>query len=155
MSKSIPAATYSHIGVCVADIERSKRFYTEVFGFQIGALYEMVNTINDLLGIPTNVLMTSQMMQLGNLVIELIHFRDPQPLSSGLRPMNQLGLTHLSFTVDDVDALAEHLEASGGKFLRETRTVIEMPDMTPAILLFCTDPDGTRIELYRPAGNLA
>lgn len=155
MSDQSTVAAFSHIGVCVSDIEHSKRFYVEALGFTVGLVYEMEDTINDLLGIADKVLMTSLMLHKGSQVVELIHFREPKPFAAGsLRPMNQLGLTHLSFTAQDVDALAARLEQLGGKFLRETRTVIEMPNATPAILLFCTDPDGTRIELYRPSQPL-
>ncbi len=155
MSDLTPATTFSHIGVCVSDIERSKRFYVEAFGFTVGPVYEMEDTINNLLGIPTKVLMTSLMLQKGSQVVELIYFREPKPfVAGGLRPMNQLGLTHLSFITQEVDTMAARVEQLGGKFLRETRTVIEMPNATPAILLFCTDPDGTRIELYKPSQPL-
>jgi catechol 2,3-dioxygenase-like lactoylglutathione lyase family enzyme len=153
MSDQATMAAFSHIGVCVSDIERSRRFYIEALGFTVGPMYEMEDTINDLLGIPIKVRMTSLMLQKGHQVIELIYFREPKPFAvGGLRPMNQLGLTHLSFTAQDVDALAARLEQFGGKLLRETRTVIDMPGSDPAILLFCTDPDGTRIELYKPSG---
>ncbi len=148
-------ASCSHIGLCVADLERARRFYREALGFAEEAVFAVENTINDLLGIPDNVVMTSQMMRHGNLVIELIHFSSPATISGGLRAMNQLGLTHLSFVVDDVDIAAAHLEACGGAVLRDTRTVFAFPDADPTILIFCTDPDGTRIELYRPSSSLA
>jgi catechol 2,3-dioxygenase-like lactoylglutathione lyase family enzyme len=155
MSDLTPAASFSHIGVCVSDLERSQRFYVEAFGFTVGPVYEQEDTINDLLGIPTKVLMTSMMLQKAGQVVELIHFREPKPFAvGGPRSMNQLGLTHLSFTTQDVDALAARVEQLGGKYLRETRTVIEIPGATPVTLLFCTDPDGTRIELYKPSQPL-
>jgi catechol 2,3-dioxygenase-like lactoylglutathione lyase family enzyme len=150
MSDPSLASAYSHIGICVADIEAAQRFYTDALGFTVGPVFEMTNVINALVGIPGNLRMTSQMLQHGNLVIELIHFQEPQPFSgAGLRPMNQIGLTHLSFIAEDVDALAARLETHGGKILHETRTVIETPGAETTILLFCTDPDGTRIELYQ------
>lgn len=148
-------ATYSHIGLCVADLGRARRFYQEALGFVEEAVFTVENTINDLLGIPQQVAMTSQMMRQGNLVIELIHFSSPPAFSGGLRSMNQLGLTHLSFVVDDVDSAAAHLEACGGTVLRDTRTVFSFPDADPTILIFCTDPDGTRVELYKPSSRLA
>jgi catechol 2,3-dioxygenase-like lactoylglutathione lyase family enzyme len=156
MNDQSTAASFSHIGICVSDIERSRRFYVEALGFTVGPTYEMEDMINDLLGIPTKVQMISLMLHKGSQTIELIYFREPKPFAvGGLRPMNQLGLTHLSFTVQDVDALAARVEQFGGKLLSETRTVIEVPDSDPVILLFCTDPDGTRVELYRPSGSVA
>lgn len=155
MNEPSQITSFSHIGVCVADLERAKRFYVEAFDFTVGLVYEMEDTINDLLGIPSKVLMTSMMLHKGSQVVELIHFKKPEAIAvAGLRPMNQLGLTHLSFAVEDVDGLAARVEALGGKYLAETRTVHQVVDCSDVILLFCTDPDGTRIELYRPAKPL-
>jgi lactoylglutathione lyase len=65
--------------------------------------------------------------------------------------MNQLGLTHLSVRVDDVDAVAEAVDNLGGTVVEGTRTTFD----TPGALLdfvYCTDPDGVRIELMRLPG---
>jgi predicted enzyme related to lactoylglutathione lyase len=60
--------------------------------------------------------------------------------------MNQLGLTHLSLRVDDVDAVAAVIEGLGGTVVTATRTSIDLPG-TRLDFLYCTDPDGVRIEL--------
>lgn len=147
-------ATYSHIGVCVTDLEKSKAFYNNALGFSEGAVFEANNQVNALLGLNGNVEMVSQMMTLGSFTIELIYFKDPKAFSSGqLRAMNQLGLTHLSFIVEDVDAAAKHLEACGATILHDTRSTVDFPGSEPTVLVFCTDPDGTRIELYKPSSG--
>ncbi|MBU1054348.1 MAG: VOC family protein [Proteobacteria bacterium] len=149
---SVLNATFSHIGICVSDIKRAKHFYKDAFGFMEGAVFESKNDINDLLGLSGKVEMTSQMLTLGSIIIELIYFKEPDAFASGnLRPMNQCGLTHLSFIVEDVDKAAAHLEACGARILHTTRTVLDSTTGgDPAVLIFCTDPDGTRIELYKP-----
>jgi catechol 2,3-dioxygenase-like lactoylglutathione lyase family enzyme len=58
--------------------------------------------------------------------------------------MNQTGLTHLSFLVDDLDATLASLAALGARVLAETR--LEGGGAGPNAI-FVTDPDGTRIEL--------
>jgi catechol 2,3-dioxygenase-like lactoylglutathione lyase family enzyme len=154
-NKPVLRATYSHIGICVSDIERSKHFYKEALGFSESAVFDANNTVNNLLGLAGNVEMTSLMMVLDTFVIELIYFKDPSAYAAeALRPMNQLGLTHLSFTVGDVDSAAEHLVACGASLLPSTRTTVEFPGSDPTELVFCTDPDGTRIELYKPSSSL-
>jgi glyoxylase I family protein len=65
------------------------------------------------------------------------------------RPMNLLGLTHLSFTVADVDAVVAAVTQAGGRYLDHTR--IEHEGKSTAI--FVTDPDGMRIELVQARGN--
>jgi catechol 2,3-dioxygenase-like lactoylglutathione lyase family enzyme len=62
---------------------------------------------------------------------------------------NQLGLTHLSFYVDDVDTAARRLTQYGGTVLDETRSHLGIE------VVFLADPDGVRVELMAipaPAG---
>jgi lactoylglutathione lyase len=60
--------------------------------------------------------------------------------------MNQLGLTHLSLRVDDLDVVGAVIESLGGSVLSDTRTTMGSAE---AVLdfVYCTDPDGVRIEL--------
>jgi lactoylglutathione lyase len=57
---------------------------------------------------------------------------------------NQLGLTHLSFFVDDVDDVAARLTDLGGTVQPRTRAALGYD------VLFFADPDGTRVELMGP-----
>jgi lactoylglutathione lyase len=65
--------------------------------------------------------------------------------------MNELGLTHLSIRVDDVSAVAATLEALGGTVVSGTRTTFDLPG-APLDFVYCTDPDGVRIELMQLPG---
>jgi predicted enzyme related to lactoylglutathione lyase len=83
--------------------------------------------------------------------LELLHFDSPghsgQPVR---RPMNQLGLTHLSLRVADLDAVAQVIESLGGVVVTSTRTTFGTSDALDFV--YCTDPDGTRIELMHLPG---
>ena len=57
--------------------------------------------------------------------------------------MNALGLTHLSFAVDDLDQVANAIERHGGRVLADTRASFRSGNRG----MFTLDPDGTRIEL--------
>jgi predicted enzyme related to lactoylglutathione lyase len=48
--------------------------------------------------------------------------------------------------VDDVEGLASTIEALGGTVVRGTRTTLDLPGAR-LDFLYCTDPDGVRIEL--------
>lgn len=138
----------SHVGICVADIGRAKRFYMEGLGFQEGALLKVEDRCHGLLGIPESLLMHNQFLRHGNAVIELIQFDRPALLPTTTpRPMNCLGLTHLSFRVRDIDTVAKRLAELGGNILDSTRTVEDQVGPARGYIIFCTDPDGTRIEL--------
>lgn len=139
---------FSHSGVCVTDLERSTRFYCEGLGFRQGALVHVDNQYHGLLGIQGNMKLHNHFIALGQMMIELIKFDAPELIPGVVpRPINQLGLTHLSFRVTDIDAVANKLEALGGKVFPASRTRMELPGMPAGDLIMCADPDGTRIEL--------
>lgn len=141
----------SHIGICVSDLEVSRRFYTELLGFT--ELHELA-----VVGPPVETLLEIERADLRALylerdgvVIELLYFASPGPVGEReRRPMNQLGLTHLSFRVDDLDVTLAELRAGGASIVDFTRT--RHPGLK-AGAIFVTDPDGTRIELVQAPGD--
>ena len=150
--KGIKAAPfYSHIGLCVSDLERTMRFYGEGLGFSTGMRVQMGSELSYFVGVPKPMTMISQFMTLGGLNIELLGFPSPGTESRAQVPraMNQVGITHLSFHVYDPDATAKKLVELGGHLHEETR--VDMDKFAGSDVsvnaVFCTDPDGTRIEL--------
>jgi catechol 2,3-dioxygenase-like lactoylglutathione lyase family enzyme len=94
----------------------------------------------------------SRMLSRDGITIELLGFESPGHTGDGQRrPMNQLGLTHLSLRVDDVEGVAATIEAMGGSVVRGTRTTFDLSG-TRLDFLYCTDPDGVRIELMNLPG---
>ena len=132
--------TYNHTGHVVTDLERSKRFYQEVFGFKFW--YEIsppdvptaqLTSLTPPLGV------TASYLTLEGFVLELMHYAAAGATAPfRARTMNEPGLTHLSLSVDDVHAAAAQAVEFGG-------TVIEDSDIGAA--LFIRDPDGQLIEL--------
>ena len=61
------------------------------------------------------------------------------------RTMNQFGLTHLAFYVDDIDAVAATMRDAGGRTYPNTRATFE----NGVEIMYCTDPDGVRVELMK------
>jgi lactoylglutathione lyase len=132
--------TYNHTGQVVTDLERSKRFYQEVFGFKFW--YEItppdgptakLSSLTPPLGV------TASYLTLDGFVLELMHYAAPGA-TAPYRPrtMADPGLTHLSISVDDVHATAEKAVEFGGQ-------IIEDSDIGAA--LFLRDPDGQLLEL--------
>ncbi len=145
------ALTFSHLGICVSDLDRSVRFYRDGLGFEPVFSHQVGDEFGALLELD-GVELASRMLSRDGVTIELLAFEHPRPVGDGhRRPMNQLGLTHLSLRVDDVDSLATRLEALGGSVVRRTRTRIG-PGPSQLDFLYCTDPDGVRIELMTLPG---
>lgn len=147
----VAAPAYSHIGLCVSNLEASMRFYGEGLGFSTGARVQMGSELCHFVGVPAPMTMISQFMSLGGLNIELLGFPSPGtvPRAQVPRAMHQVGMTHLSFYVHDPDATARKLVALGGRLHEETRVRMDKFAGSDVSVnaVFCTDPDGTRIEL--------
>lgn len=137
----------THIGLCVADLERSLTFYCEGLGFQrISDLALEGEPAATLLELP-DVALQAVYLERDGFRLELLHYPRPGALGDRVpRPMNQLGLTHLSFQVDRLDEVLNRLCKLGGKVIEKSR--IDIPAMGAAAV-FLTDPDGTRIELVQ------
>lgn len=140
----------SHFGVCVSDMDRSLRFYRDALGFTVaGKQLELVNQCGNVMGMEHFSLM-SQFLSLGPVTIELLWFRESRNAqrAENLRPMNHTGLTHLALSVEDIDAVARAVESHGGHIHPATRGSLVTPEGV-VDLLYCSDPDHTRIELIR------
>jgi glyoxylase I family protein len=135
----------SHLGLCVSDLPRALAFYRDGLGFaEVARLdFEDAGT-QRLLGLPGAKLEAVYLRRDGT-TLELLHFPRPGThLARGPRPLNQVGFTHLSFLVDDLDAALTKLSALGATVLAETRLGA---DGVGPKAVFVTDPDKTRIEL--------
>jgi lactoylglutathione lyase len=150
----VTPASFSHLGICVSDLERSRRFYCEGLGFEEVGAHRVSEEFASLMEVP-RVAVDSAMLARDGVTVELLGFRSPGHTGEPVRrPMNQLGLTHLSFRVDDVDAVAAAVERAGGALIATTRTTLEVQGAT-LDFVYCTDPDGTRIELMCLPGPAA
>jgi lactoylglutathione lyase len=132
--------TYNHTGLVVTDLERSKRFYQEVFGFKFWYEITPPDEATAKLSCLTPPLgTTASYLILDGFVLELMHYSAPGA-TAPFRPrtMNEPGLTHLSISVDDVQATAKRVADYGGR-------IIEESDVGAAI--FVRDPDGQLLEL--------
>ena len=130
----------NHVGVCVTDPVRSRRFYERVFGFtHHNELKPPDELTARLLQLPEPIGATAIYLQLDGFVLELLHFdregNDPERDRSFTEP----GLTHLSFGVDDIDDACARVRANGGQVLEDT-------DLG-GLAVMVRDPDGQRLEL--------
>jgi glyoxylase I family protein len=134
------------IGLCVSDLDRSVKFYTEALGFKVeGNRVPIPKALGKLLEMPADFDMTIQFVSKNGVRLELISFKNPAVKSEGKRAMNQAGLTHIALQVTDFDATVAAIKKLGG-----TAADATMLNAGPAKYMFCTDPDGTRLEITMP-----
>lgn len=137
---------FSHFGICVSDLDQSLAFYCGALGFEKAETTEVGSEFAGLMDLP-DVAVTSQFIRRGPIAIELLAFQAPNPFGERTRrAVNQFGLTHLSFRVDDVSAAAERIVKFGGSIVQSSRTTVDLGG-TALEFVYCTDPDGVRVEL--------
>ncbi len=147
---------FSHIGICVRDLDVSTRFYTEVLGFEV--MFTVVFDGEFAATMEQPGMFTSRMMRRDDLRIELLWWPEDRATGDGARkPMNAIGLTHLAFRVDTIDELYDIARRAGGRAWPQTLTTVPGRGIGGADLqnVYVTDPDGTRIECMTGTPDLA
>jgi len=131
---------YNHTGIVVTDLERSKRFYQDVLGFQFW--FEITppdDATAKLSSLEPPLGVTASYLILDGFVLEFLHYSAPGAIKPfRARTMDEPGLTHLSIAVDDIYASAQKAVEYGGE-------IIEESDVRVALMI--RDPDGQVLEL--------
>ncbi|HEV2310351.1 MAG TPA: VOC family protein [Acidimicrobiia bacterium] len=135
------AAVVNHLGHCVTDLQRARAFYEDVFGFEFWREIKPPDTPSDqLLRLTPPIDMTACYLRRDGVVLELLRFAGDgaRPGPATPRVMNEVGLTHLSFSVDDIAETCASVAAHGGEVLDDTNI---------GFGVFVRDPEGQLIEL--------
>jgi catechol 2,3-dioxygenase-like lactoylglutathione lyase family enzyme len=142
--------TLTHIGICVSDIDRSVRFYRDGLGFKHVSELEVAGEPAATLLRLNGVKLRAVYLERDGVRIELLHYASP-PRKPPPRPheMNDLGFTHMSFHVTDIEAALGALREAGAEILEDTVVSIPGGDRVAA---FVADPDGVLIELVAVHG---
>lgn len=133
-------AVVNHVGLCVTDLERSRRFYEAVLGFT----HQRDLTVPDgpasrLLQVAEPVGLRAVYLERDGFVLELLGFDREGNEPRRERSFTEPGLTHLSFSVDDIPATCSLVTEHGGEVLTDT-------DMG-GLAINVRDPDGQILEL--------
>src|SRR5689334_5820729 len=96
---------FNHVGLCVADRERSRRFYEGLLGVQFWWDIELPDEatarllqLNGPAGVHATYLLRD------GFVLELIDYSERDVRTGEQRVMDQVGLTHMSLSVSDLAA---------------------------------------------------
>ena len=110
-----------HIGIVVDDLAAATEFFVQL-GLEVVGEAELesptVDRIVGLEGVRSRIVMLQTPDGQGRL--ELTEFHAPEAEAGGAdAPANALGLRHIAFAVEDVDALVAGLRARGGELVGE------------------------------------
>jgi lactoylglutathione lyase len=132
------AVIFNHVGQCVTDLDRARRFYVELFEFEEAReLHPPDDPSAKLLRLDAPLGMTALYLRRGGFVLELLHFSGNPAREYQPRVMNDPGLTHLSLSCD-LERVVPRIAELGGEVLADTNI---------GLGVFVRDPDGQLLEL--------
>jgi lactoylglutathione lyase len=132
-------SVFNHVGLCVSDTTRSRRFYEGLLGFEFWWELEPPDEGTDkLLQLTKPLGVRATYLVRDGLVLELLAYSHRALRAGPSRVMDQLGLTHLSLSVSDLAEVLSTVESYGGSVLEGT-----VSDQSAMI----RDPDDQLLEL--------
>jgi catechol 2,3-dioxygenase-like lactoylglutathione lyase family enzyme len=143
------------IGVTVANVEQTRRFYEDLLGFKINSPTRFENQALKLVGLSGGEYRVSSALIPGTSIrIEFFEFRKVAgPAGERIAPhpvryrMQDPGAPQFQFRVHDLDRLLEESKRRGVPFVSVGRKPIERAF---GRFVFVTDPDGVLVEFVHP-----
>ena len=137
--------TVRHVGIVVKKIDDVLPFYQNLLGLKLEKrAHEPEEFVNRLLGLSHCKLITVKLAaEEGETVIELLEFASHSGNQAALPELTCTGITHIAFTVKNLDELYQKLTLAGIAFISPP---LKSPDGY-AKVAFCRDPAGNYLEL--------
>jgi len=136
---------FDHVTLSVRDLATARRFFALLDFREEGAVVIQGPPFDEFLGVPGIVADHVTLVLDGSdprMEVQLLHYRQPPPVEEpGIRDLHRLGLNHICFAVDDIEAVAAKLAAAG--FRPRNRTM----DFRHCRLVFIDGPEGVTVEL--------
>jgi len=153
-----------HIGLTCSDIDRSKRFYEALFGFEeFFRISRKTPWLAAQVGYERAHIEFCHMRGANGLHLELLEYRNPYATNPIPDDTYRPGNTHFNLWVDDIEALTERVRAyvaampdpGLARFAPEpldieASTITDGPQKSGKGY-YMRDPDGHTIELWQPA----
>lgn len=123
---------YLHTALAVRSIEKSKKFYEQVFEMKLKARGERPE-----IGVKF-IMLENEHGQ----IIELFEHKHPVALKDDLMDFSQVGYKHIAFVVENIETAMKKALKNGAKVIWPA-----IKGVTVKRVAFISDPDGLPIEL--------
>jgi catechol 2,3-dioxygenase-like lactoylglutathione lyase family enzyme len=136
---------FDHLTIVVRDIADAKRFFG-LLGFEEAVSVvisgEVMAKYMGVAGIEADHVTLVAKGVAPRTEIQLLHYRHPSAIADPhIRDLHKVGLNHVCFAVDDIEAVVSKMRANG----YETRN--DIMDFHSRKLVFLAGPEGVTIEL--------
>ena len=133
-----------HVGLVVADLDNSIKFWCETMGFSVSRQIEESGPhIDAMMGLENVRVITSKLTAPDGSLLELLCFKSHPDRDKWDGTPYSTGLTHIALTVDDLDETVSRLKKVGVSFPA-------MPQRSPdgrVKVIYATGPEGVLLEL--------
>ncbi len=126
---------FEHVGMTVSDMDRALDFYCGMLGLRLALRRSSAG--GELAFLDAG----GGMLEIAAPAHAVARFRDV--------PTTEAGLRHLTLAYDDIDAMAEQLQAAGIDIVESPRRAYNQEMV--ARVMFVRDPDGILVELVERA----
>ena len=136
--------TIRHVGLVVADLDQSIKFWCETMGFVVSRTMEESGPhIDAMMGLKEVKVTTAKLADPNGNLLELLHFHShPDKKSWDGKPYSS-GLTHLAFTVTNLNETLHRIKLAGG-------SIPFQPQLSPdgqVKVTYASAPGGVILEL--------
>ena len=140
-----------HVNIVVQDLPRMTAFYRDALGLEVvrevTILGDWIEAITLLSDVEADVV---YLQPSSGPPLELIAYRSPKgACPEDLGKPNTIGLRHMAFLVDDLEAAVEAVRKAGGEVLAPVQTVPTTQaefGTRQKWIVYCRDPEGNLLE---------
>ncbi len=133
-----------HVGLTINNEKKMLNFFIKTLGFKkfkyANEDEEFMNKIHNLKNVK---LKTYKLKSRNNEIVELLKFKSHRDKKNWKGQVYSTGLTHIAFTVNDLDKTYKSLKSKGVKFKSKPQ---DSPDGY-ARVAFCSGPENLMLEL--------
>lgn len=149
------ASAVSHIAICVRDLDESLKFYRDVLGMQVQADRMQDTTTGGLPHVYKHPRQTRRQVRLAfgetaKPTLTMTCHPGEAPDGEAIK-LDQIGISHISFTVPNVKALADELISKGVQLAGPLEGFSNAQGEVSSIFVF--DPDGILVQFDSGGGG--
>ena len=153
-SKNKGFSRANHVGIVVANLDKSIAFYEALTGLKVTNVDQIGgDRMAQVLGLKKTLIRYAN-LHLENINMDLLEYEQPEPVKAHYEN-NQISAMHLCFEVDNIQDAVKRLKDAGIKLSGEP-IIFEAADGLKSgfgtAVAYFDDPDGTHLEIIEPQG---